>query len=575
MYLHRCGQSKSQKDHVYWELVENCRTVRGPRQRVVAYLGDLSQAECLGVKQTAVGQPGVWQRQLFDEGGAPEWVEVDAKRVRVERVRDFGGYWLGLQIMEQLELPPFLERVIGQGREEIPWAMMSLTLVVTRLCQPCSELRIAEHLFERSPLPDLLGIPADKVNDDRLYRGLDSLLPHKTELEKHLKERLGILFDLEYDLLLYDVTSTYFEGEAALNGQARRGYPRDHRPDCKQVCIALVVARGGIPLGYEVFAGNRSDVTTVEEIVKKIESQYGRANRIWVMDRGMVSEKNLRFLRSGGRRYIVGTPKSLLRRFERELLTEDWEKIRDGLEVKLCPAPEGKETFILCRSEARAIKEKQIHERFEKRLEEGLAKVTESCRTKKQKIGTTERRVGRLLGKNTRAAGLFKVEVREKPGGGAEVVWEKVEAWRHWAELSEGCYLLRTNIDDWTAGELWEAYIQLTDAEAAFRIQKSDLKVRPIWHQKENRVKAHILVCFLAYVVWKMLGQMCQRAGLGDEPRKVFDEIAQIKVVDVVMPTRQGITITKRCIAQPTQAQAALLQRLHLHLPQRMKIQEL
>ncbi|MBI4331241.1 MAG: hypothetical protein HY673_08170 [Chloroflexi bacterium] len=204
-----------------------------------------------------------------------------------------------------------------------------------------------------------------------------------------------------------------------------------------------------------------------------------------------------------------------------------------------------------------------------------MTKITESCRKKKQTIGKIERRVGKLLGRNTRAAGLFKVEVREKPGGGAEVVWEKVEAWRHWAELSEGSYILRTNIDDWTAGELWEAYIQLTEAEAAFRIQKSDLKIRPIWHQKEDRVKAHILVCFLAYVVWKMLGQMCRRAGLGDEPRRVFDEIAQIKVVDVVMPTRQGIIITKRCIAQPPPAQAVLLQRLHLNLPQRIRIQQL
>ena len=542
---------------------------------MVAYLGDISRAECLGVKEAAVGQLGSWQSRLFDEEGQPEWVEVDAKRVRVERVRDFGGYWLGLQIVEKLELPSFLERVIGHGREDIPWPMMGLTLVVTRLCEPSSELRIAEDLYDRSPLPDLVGIPVDKVNDDRLYRALDSLLPHKCELERHLKERLGELFHLEYDLLLYDVTSTYFEGEAALNGQAQRGYSRDHRPDCKQVCIALVVARGGIPLGYEVFRGNRSDVTTVEDIVKKIESQYGRANRIWVMDRGMVSEENLQFLRSGGRRYIVGTPKSQLKQFERELLGEDWEKVRDGLEVRLCPSPDGNETFILCRSEARTIKEKQIHERFEKRLEKGLAKLAESCRKKKQKVGTIERRVGRLLGANSRAAGLFKVEVRERPGGAAEVVWEKVEAWRRWAELSEGCYLLRTNVADWTAGELWEAYIQLTDAEAAFRIQKSDLKIRPIWHQKEGRVQAHILVCFLAYVVWKMLGQMCRRAGLGDEPRKVFDEIAQIKVVDVVMPTKQGITITKRCIAQPTQAQAALLQRLHLHLPQRMKIQEL
>ena len=462
-----------------------------------------------------------------------------------------------------------------EGQEDIPWSMMALTLVLMRLCEPSSELRIAEHLYERSSLVDLLGIPVEKVNDDRLYRALDRLLPEKVELEKHLKERLGELFNLEYDLLLYDVTSTYFEGQSASNGQAMLGYSRDHRPDCKQVCIALVVNRDGFPLGYEVFAGNRADVTTVEDIVEKIEAQYGSAGRIWVMDRGMVSEENLGYLRTGGRRYIVGTSRGQLKRFERELLMDDWQKVREGLEVKQCPSPDGKESFILCRSAARAIKEKQIHERFEKRIEKGLVKLVESCQKKKQKVGAVERRVGRLLEANSRAAGLFRVEVTERADRGAEVVWEKLEDWRAWAELSEGCYLLRSNIIDWEAEQLWQAYIQLTEAEAAFRIQKGDLRIRPIWHQKEERVQAHILVCFLAYVLWKMLGQMCKRAGLGNEPRKVLDEIAQIKAVDVVMPTRQGAVIRNRCVAQPTKAQAILLQTLQLHLPQRMKIHEM
>ena len=508
-------------------------------------------------------------------GGEPEWVEVDTRRVRAERVRDFGGYWLGLEIADNLGLISLLDKLLPAGREEIPWSMMALTLVLMRLCEPSSEMRIAEHLYERSSLADLLGIPVEKVNDDRLYRALDRLLPEKVELEKHLKAWLGELFDLEYDLLLYDVTSTYFEGQSDSNGQAALGYSRDHRPDCKQVCIALVVNRDGFPLGYEVFDGNRADVTTVEDIVEKIEAQYGSAGRIWVMDRGMVSEKNLEYLRAGERRYIVGTPRGQLKRFERELLKDDWQKVREGLEVKQCPSPDGKESFILCRSSARAIKEKQIHERFEKRIENGLAKLADSCRKKKQKVGATERRVGRLLEANSRAAGLFRIEVVERTDHGAEVVWEKLEEWRAWAELSEGCYLLRSNITNWEAEELWQAYIQLTEAEAAFRIQKGDLKIRPIWHQKEERVQAHILVCFLAYVLWKMLGQMCKRAGLGSEPRKVLDEIAQIKAVDVVMPTKQGAVIRNRCIARPTKAQAVLLQTLQLNLPQRMKIQKM
>lgn len=575
MYLRRCRRTKGEQAHIYWELVESYRTERGPRQRVVSYLGNVGEGKRLGMRQAARGQAGSWQSRLFDEEGEPEWVEVDTKRVRAERVRDFGGYWLGLEIADKLGLISLLERLLPQGREEIPWSMMALTLVLMRLCQPSSELRIAEHLYERSSLGDLLGIPADKVNDDRLYRTLDSLLPHKAEMEKHFKGRLGELFGLEYDLLLYDVTSTYFEGECAANDQARRGYSRDHRPDCKQVCIALVVSKEGFPLGYEVFAGNRADVTTVEDIVEKVENQYGSVRRIWVMDRGMISEENLEYLRSGGRRYIVGTPKSQLKRFELELLREDWQQVRQGLEVKLCPSPDGEESFILCRSTARAIKEKQIHERFEKRIEKGLVKLVESCRKKKQKVGAVERRLGRLLEANSRGAGLFRVEVRERADRSADVVWEKLEEWRAWAELSEGCYLLRSNIIDWDAEELWQAYIQLTEAEAAFRIQKGDLRIRPIWHQKKERVEAHILICFLAYVLWKMLGQMCQRAGLGSEPRKVLDEIAQIKAVDVVMPTKQGAVIRNRCIAQPTKAQAVLLQTLQLHLPERMKIHEM
>jgi transposase len=575
MYLKRCGPAQSKNEHLYWELVESYRTARGPRQRVVAYLGDVNQSKGEGLKREAEEKQGYWQSRLFDAAGEPEWTTVDTKRVRVGNVRDFGGYWLGLQMLDKLNLNSILEQSIPHGREDIEWSIMSQALVLWRLCEPSSELRIIETLYERSPLADLLGIPEEKLNENRLYRSLDSLLPHKSALEKHLKERLGTLFNLEYDLLLYDVTSTYFEGEAADNGPARRGYSRDHRPDCKQVCIALVVSREGLPLGYEVFNGNRHDVTTVEDIVTKIESQYGRSERIWVMDRGMLSADNLEFLQSKKRRYIIGTPKSQLKQFEQAMLSVDWEQIREGLEVKSCPSPEGEETFVLCRSEERAKKEKAIHERFEQRIEKGLQKIAESCQKRKQTVGKIERRVGRLLGANTRAAGLFQVTVKEGKDSRVELVWKKIENWRQWAELSEGYYMLRTNIKDWKAGELWEAYIQLTQAETAFRIQKSDLRIRPIWHQKEERVKAHILVCFLAYVLWKMLGQVCKRAGLGNEPRKVFDEIAQIKVVDVILTAKDGTAITKRCISQPTKAQSVLLQKLNLHLPQYIKTYQL
>jgi transposase len=375
------------------------------------------------------------------------------------------------------------------------------------------------------------------------------------------------LFTLDYDLLLYDVTSTYFEGQAQGNPQAQRGYSRDHRPDCKQVNIALVVSRCDMPLGYEVFAGNRHDSTTVEEIVEHMETLYGRANRIWVMDRGMVSEDNVAFLRDGGRRYILGTAKQSLRKFEQELLAEDWQQVQEGLEVRILPAPEGKEVFILCRSRERQVKEQAMHARFEVRIEQGLNKLAASCEKRKQKALAVATRVGRLLGQNTRAAGLFDIHVDEGADGRAQLRWAKVEAWREWARLSEGCYLLRSNVTDWSADDLWRAYIQLTEAEAAFRVHKSDLSIRPVWHHKQERVQGHILVCFLAYVLWKTLAAMCRQAGLGDEPRQVFGAVSEIALVDVVLPTRNGPVLRKRCISQPTEHQQILLQRLTLKLP--------
>jgi transposase len=449
---------------------------------------------------------------------------------------------------------------------------MAMVLVLGRRCEPSSELHLAERFYESSALADLLGVPAEKVNEDRLYRALDALLPHKKALEKHLKEKLGELFELDYDLLLYDVTSTYFEGEAERNPLAVRGYSRDHRPDCKQVNLALVVSRCGMPLGYEVFAGNRNDATTLEEMVEHIEGLYGRANRIWVMDRGMVSEDNVEFLREGGRRYIIGTAKNSLRKFERELRATDWKQVHAGLEVRLVPAPGGEEVFILCRSAERQTKEQAMHERFENRVVEGLEKIAVSCQKRRQKPGVIERRVGRLLGRNTRAASLFEVRVEQDAAGYAQLRWGRSERWREWARLSEGCYVLRSNVTDWTPEELWRAYIQLTEAEAAFRIHKTDLQLRPVWHQRQDRVEAHILVCFLAYVLWKALAATCRQVGLGDEPRQVFEALAEIALVDVVLPTRHGITIRKRCVSKPTEHQAILLQHLGLALPSALKV---
>ena len=447
---------------------------------------------------------------------------------------------------------------------------------MARFCEPSSELHVAEDWYGKSALDDILGIRRDLIHSERLYRGLDRLLEHKEALETHLKERMGELFDLKYDLLLYDVTSTYFEGESKRNPKAQRGYSRDKRPDCKQVCIGLVVTREGYPVAYEVFAGNRSDVTTVEEIVETLEGRFGKAQRVWVMDRGMVSEENLEWLRSENRRYLVATSKSELRNWEKELIeTRGWKTVRDGLDVKKCDGPDGKETFILCRSKDREEKESAIHEHFSDRMIGGLRSLCRRIAKSKKKLDPLQisEQIGRLKQRNSRAAGKFSIKVKEDPSrpAGVKVVWRERKKWSRWAQLTEGAYALRTNVDNWSDDELWRTYIQLTDVEAAFRIQKNDLLIRPIWHQREDRVDAHILICFLAYALWKTLEGWQKRAGLGSSPRTLIWELKRISSVDVILPIVEGPELRLRCVLRPDPDQAMLLDRLGLRIPERLR----
>jgi transposase len=573
MYLRHTTVIRNGKSHTYWRLVRSVRTGDKVRQQTVAQLGELDAAGRVRARALAEAIVGV-ERQpgLFDEPVPAEPVSIDLQRLHLERGRRFGDVWLGLRLWQALHLDTFLEQWLPQGREEVPWAKMAAVLVLARFCEPSSELHIAEDWFRRTALADLLGVADDKVNDDRLYRALDKLLPSKPLLEIHLQQRLGRLFGLEYDLLLYDITSTYFEGQAAANPQARRGHSRDHRRDCKQVLIGLVVSRDGYPLGYEVFAGNRHDSTTLREIVTRMEDCYGRQGRIWVLDRGMVSEASLDWLKERGSRYIVGTPRSRLKQFARCVRHGAWETLRDGLEVQRCADGAGIETFILCRSAARASKEQAMRERFVARIVAGLRKIRAACRRQRCEPGKIERRVGRLLGQNTRAAGLFKVIVETGPDGHARIRWRRRGATQSWARLSQGCYVLRSNVADWDADELWRAYMHLTDAEAAFRIQKTDLRVRPVWHQLASRVQAHLLVCFLAYALRKTLAGWMARAGLGDSPTTVLEELGRIQSTDVVAPTTDGRTIRLRCVVRPDKAQSVLLNHLGLKLPQRLRL---
>jgi transposase len=580
VYLRHTVVRKGGRVHTYWRLVRSVRHGRRVVQETVTQLGELDargRARARLLAQEIMG--GGAQQELFE--ATPSGVQsiaVRLDRVRIERARSFGGVWLAWTLWRALRLDELCAELIPPGREAVPWAQMAAVLVIARLTEPSSELHIAEDWYRSTALEDLLGLPVERVNDDRLYRALDRLLPHKRAIEQHLRQRLGQLFGLDYDLLLYDVTSTYFEGLATANSLAARGYSRDHRPDCKQVCIALVVTREGMPVGYELFAGNRTDVTTVEEIVSTMEQRYGLAHRIWVMDRGMTSAENVAWLQQTGRRYLLGASHSELRRWTQAMAdTKDWQDVREGVEAKLCCGPDGSETFLLCRSRERREKDQAIHARFAQRIEQGLHRLSERIARARRVLarGPLERQIGRLLERNARAAARYAIELiadNSRPAG-VGLVWAVRPEWDEWARHSEGCYVLRTNISDWNAEMLWRTYIQLSQAEAAFRIHKSDLSIRPIWHQRTERVQAHILVCFLAYVLWKTLEQWQSHAGLGNSPRTILAEIGRIQSVDVVLPLaadpKRNVRI--RCIARPERAQALLLDRLGLRLPERLR----
>lgn len=585
MFLKRCARKKNGKPHTYWQLVESYRTPRGPRHRVVAYLGELDASEHRGWGRLALhldGKAAVKAQQLMlfdtidthDNDPVPQYVEVDLKCVRIERTQDFGDVFLALSLWRMLGFDELFSKNLPAGREEVSWSLMACVLTIARFVEPDSELHVEDTWYRRTALGQMLAVAAGKVNTARLYRTLDTILPLKSDIETHLKQRVGELFSPDFDLLLYDVTSTYFEGQAKANPQAKHGYSRDHRGDCKQVCIGLIATQDGFPLAYEVFSGNRADVTTVEEMVEIMESKYGRARRTWVMDRGMVSEDNLQFLRNRGGFYLVGTPRGMLKRFEAYLLDSDWSKVQEGIEVKLVNSPNGRETFVLCRSADRREKEKAIHERFAERIEAGLSKLDKELKRtrKKRDRAVLERRIGRLLGKNSRAAGGFKIKVVEDKTcpAGLQLRWWRIEAWRQWSSLSEGCYLLRTNLTEQSPEKLWQTYMQLTDVEAVFRTGKSDLKIRPIWHQLEHRVQGHILFSFLAYALWKTLQIWMERSGLGRGVRTVIEEFARLKANDLILKTSAGREIKLCCITQPDPAQRALLDRMGLMIPERL-----
>jgi transposase len=592
MFLRPHQRSKDGKDHTYWSLVETVRTADGPRQRTLCYLGELnSSAESRWLKTIAVfNQQGeTEQLKLFPShvevpADDPQVARVLVNRVRLERTRQFGACFLGWELWRRLALDRFFEEAMDGDPADVLWSRVAALLAINRLCAPGSELAVEERWYPSTALDDLLEIEEGKINDTRLYRCLDRILPHKTKLERHLKERYGELFGAEFDLLLYDLTSTYVEGAAEKNPMMRRGYSRDHRPDCEQMVIALIVNSEGFPFSYETFDGNRADVSSMETILRMVERKYGKARRMWVMDRGIVSEENLKAIRDRGGQYLVGTPRSQMKRFEAELLKDDWTQVRPDVEVKQVAVPQGEETYILCRTAGRKEKEKAIRKRFSTRMELALQRLQKTIAAGRLKDrNKMERRLGRIQARHSQAKDLFEVALQDTPEG-VRLFWEIKKERNTWRDLREGAYMLRTNLTAGSAEELWSKYIQLTEAEASFRALKSELSIRPLFHQKEPRVKAHVMVAFLGYALWVTLKHRLKRrpaivprpsaSGVNNaqplSPMKALALLSTLQSADIVLPTTDGREIRLRRITEPTAEQQSLLHQLGLSLPDRL-----
>jgi len=590
MFLRPNHRDKDGKDHTYWSLVETVRTPDGPRQKTLCYLGELNssaQSRWLRTVEVFNEQGETQQLKLFPShveppADDPAVARVLLNQVRLERTRQFGACFLGLELWKQLGLDRFFEQAIDDDPADVPWSRVAALLSINRLCAPGSELAVEQRWYPSTALDDLLAIEEGKINDTRLYRCLDRILPHKTKLERHLKDRYGELFGAEFDVLLYDLTSTYVEGAAESNPMMRRGYSRDHRPDCEQMVIALIVNNEGFPFSYETFNGNRADVSTMEVILRMVERKYGKARRVWVFDRGIVSEENLAAIRKRGGQYLVGTPRSQMKQFEGEMLKEDWTRVRPEVEVKKVAMPEGEETYILCRTAGRKEKEKAIRSRFSNSMEkalQGLEKTILAGRLKDR--NKMERRLGKIQARHPQVNDLYDVALKDTAEG-VRLSWQMKDDRKKWREAREGAYLLRTNLQAETAEELWSKYMQLTEAEASFRALKSELSIRPLFHQLEPRVKAHVMVAFLGYALWVTLKHRLKRrpaiipkdsaTGVDNaqplSPMRALALLSTLQSADIVLPTTEGHEIRLRRITEPTAEQKSLLQQLGLSLPE-------
>jgi Transposase DDE domain len=596
MFLRRYVRTKAGKQHTYFALVESARTDAGPRQHVVAYLGELNADQERRWQRTVVfhnRQGDAQQLRLFpDDDTAPLPDDPDVVRVKVKEIawtnaRRFGDVYLARWLWNLLDLDAIIDRHVPPGKETVRPADVIAIEVINRLCAPCSEFALAEHWYASTGLEDLLGVPDEAVTKDRLYRTLDRFVRAQVGIENDVKARFEGLFQLEYDLLLYDLTSSYFEGLAEENDLARRGYSRDHRSDCKQIVLALVVTREGFPLAHETLVGNTQDVQTVRRIVGTIEERFGKSQRVWVMDRGMISADTLAFLEEPGRRYLLATRRDELKKFQDELLPAGWQKMPDhpGVMVKLLKREAVH--YLLARSSDRKQKERAIRRKQRRGLALALRKLqTRVAQGRLKNRDKILEAIGRLKGRFPKAVPFVIVSVTTAPL--SVVVQWQVAKFRD-ALRRDGAYLLRSNQDGWTAEVFWETYSQLTTVERAFRVLKTELLLRPIWHQYSGRTQAHVFVCVLAYALWKTLDHLTKRAGLQTLIRKpdlargnavakprpmtpevILRELGRILIGDIELPTTDGRRLIFRRVARPDAEQKRILQALGIDMPERL-----
>lgn len=573
VFLRTNKRWKNGKWHRYFSIVENRRLTNGKvTQRTVLYLGEINDSQQAVWRKTLQVFDGnsqqTYQLSLFagdqviplDAVGA---IQVKLTQMQLRRPRAFGDCWLGCWLWRQLQLDRFWNSRLQSSRSEVSWSKVLQLLVIHRLIDPGSEFRLHRQWFDRSAMDQLLATDCRVAAKDRLYRCLDRILEHKREFFRHLQSCWQDLFSSTFDVLLYDLTSTYFEGLCAQNPKAKHGYSRDSRPDCRQVVIALIITPDGLPLAYEVMPGNTSDRTTLRQFLSMIESIYGKARRVWVMDRGIPTEEILCEMRDGAIQYLVGTSRAKLNKLQEQLVDLPWQCVHENVRVKLV-VTDG-ELYVLAQSKDRCEKEKAIRRHKLRRLFQGLGKLQKNCRSRDKLL----EKVGALKHEAGRAARLVEIKI---PPPGSKVTQQnftfklKAEAFRA-AQRHDGSYLLRSNLTEEDPEILWQRYMQLMQIEAAFRCLKSDLAVRPVYHQLEHRVEAHIFVAFMSYCLMATLRKRMSVYAPGLTAKAILEKLATIHMVDVWLPTTDGRWLIMPRFTQPEAEHRIILERLKLRLP--------